>query len=82
MFCATGKFTKKDGMFVKDSKTVVFMKKGHQMVAEEEKDKKNQGFLKNLLLRRLVHQILGNWIRFMLIKVEIHTLSNDLRRNL
>jgi hypothetical protein len=47
--------------FVKDSKTVVFMKKGHQMVAEEEKDKKNQGFSKNLLFRRLVrHQIYVN----------------------
>jgi hypothetical protein len=68
-------------MFVKDSKTVILIK-GHQQDAEEEKEKKIQGFSKNYLLRRLILQNLGNWIIFMLIKVEIHTLSNDLRRNL
>jgi hypothetical protein len=49
---------------------------------EEENENKIQGFSKNILLRGLVHQNLGNWIRFMLTKAEIHTLSNDLRRNL
>jgi hypothetical protein len=68
-------------MFVKDSKTVILIK-GHQQDAEEEKENKIQGFSKNYLLRRLILQNLGNWIIFMLIKVEIHTLSNDLRRNL
>jgi hypothetical protein len=58
------------------------MKKGHQHAAEEENENKIQGFSKNFLLRGLVHQNLGNLIRFMLTKVEIHTLSNDLRRNL
>jgi hypothetical protein len=52
------------------------------MVLRRKKKNKIQGFSKNFLLRRLVHQNLGNWKRFMLIKVEIHTLSNDLRRNL
>jgi hypothetical protein len=33
-------------------------------------------------LRGLVNQNLGNWNIFMLKIVEIHTLSNDLRRNL
>jgi hypothetical protein len=69
-------------MFVKDIKTVIFMKKGHQHDAEEEKENNIQRLSKKILLRRLVHQNLGNWKRFMLIKVEIHTLSNDLRRNL
>jgi hypothetical protein len=41
-----------------------------------------QGFYLNFLLHGLVYQDLGSWIRFMLIKVEIHTLSNDLRRKL
>jgi hypothetical protein len=48
----------------------------------EEKENKIQGFSKNFLFHGIVHQNLNNWIRFMLIKVEIHTLSNDLRRNL
>jgi hypothetical protein len=60
-------------MFVKDSKTVVLMKKGRQHDAEEEKENIIQGFLKNILLRGLIHQNPGKWIRFMLIKVEIHT---------
>jgi hypothetical protein len=62
-------------MFVKDSKTVILMKKGHQHDAEG-------GISKKFLLHGLVNQNLGNWNRFMLIKVEIHILSNDLRRNL
>jgi hypothetical protein len=40
-----------------------------------------QGFSLNFLLHGLVYQNLGSWIRFMLIKVEIHTLTNDLRKN-
>jgi hypothetical protein len=64
------------------SKIVVLMKKRHQHDAEEEKEKKIQGFSKIVLLRGLVHQNLSNWIRFMLIKSEMHPLSNDLRRNL
>jgi hypothetical protein len=56
------------------------MKKGHQYDAGEETDTKIQGFSKNFLLCGLVYQNLSNWIRFMLIKDEIHTLSNDLRR--
>jgi hypothetical protein len=60
-------------MFVKDSKTVVFLKKGHHHDTVEEKEGKIQGFLKKFMLRGLVHQNLGNWIRFMLIKVEIYT---------
>jgi hypothetical protein len=68
-------------LFVKDSKIVILMKKGHQHDAQAEKENINQGFKKNLL-RGLVHQNLSNWIRFMLIKVGIHTLFNDLSRNL
>jgi hypothetical protein len=68
-------------MFVKDSKTVILMKKDHQHDVEEEKENKIQGFSKKFLLCGLVHQNLGNWISFMLMKVKIHTLSNDLRRN-
>jgi hypothetical protein len=60
-------------VFVKDSKTVIMMKKGHQHDAEEEKENQIQEFSKNLLLCELVHQNLGNWIKFMLTKVEIHT---------
>jgi hypothetical protein len=55
------------------------MKKGHQHT-KEEKENEIQRFSKNFLLRELVHQNLGNWIRFMLTKVEIHALSNDLRK--
>jgi hypothetical protein len=69
-------------LFVKDSKIVILMKKGHQHDAQEEKENINQGFKKKNLLRGLVHQNLSNWIRFMLIKVGIHTLSNDLSRYL
>jgi hypothetical protein len=36
------------------------MKKSHQHDAEEEKKNKIQGFSNNFLLRRLVHQNLGN----------------------
>jgi hypothetical protein len=60
-------------MFVKNSKIVHLMKNGHQHVAEEEIEKKNSRILK--MLRGLVHQYLGNWIRFMLTKVEIHIIS-------
>jgi hypothetical protein len=63
-------------MFVKDSKTVVLTKKGYQHDEKEEKGKEN------FLLCGLVQKKLGYWIRFMLTIVEIHTLSNDLRRNL
>jgi hypothetical protein len=69
-------------MFAKDCKTVILMKKGQENDVEQEKYNKNQRFSKNLLLRGLVHQNLSNWIRFILTKDEIHTLSNDLRRNL
>jgi hypothetical protein len=69
-------------MFIKDNKTLILMKKGHQHADEEENENKIQGFSKNFLLRGLFHQNLGNWIRFMLTKVEIHPLPNDLRRNL
>jgi hypothetical protein len=69
-------------MPVKDSKTVILMKKGHQYDAEEEKENYIQGFSNKNLFRTLVYQYLTNWIRFKLRKVEIHTLSNDLRRNL
>jgi hypothetical protein len=65
-------------MFVKDCKTVILMKKGQQNDAEQEKDNRIQRFSKNFLL----HQNLRIWIRFILKKVEIHTLSNDLRRHL
>jgi hypothetical protein len=52
-------------MLVKDSKIIILMKTGHQHVAEEEKEKKIQGFSENFLLRGLVHQNRDNWIRFM-----------------
>jgi hypothetical protein len=68
-------------MFVKDSKTVTLIKKGHQHHSEEAKGNKMQGFSKNFMLRER-HQDVGNFNRFMLIKVKIHTLSNDFRRNL
>jgi hypothetical protein len=68
-------------MFVKDIKTTILLEKGHHD-AEEVKEDKIQGFSLNFLLRDLVYQNLGSWIRFMLIKVEIHTLSNDMRRKL
>jgi hypothetical protein len=57
------------------------MKKGHQHT-KEEKENEIQRFSKNFLLRELVHQNMGNWIRFMLTKVEIHalSLSNDFLR--
>jgi nickel-dependent lactate racemase len=67
---------------VKDIKIVVLLEKGHQHDAEEEKEKKIQGFSTNRLLRSIVHQNLGNCIGFMLRKVGIHSSSNDLRRNL
>jgi hypothetical protein len=67
-------------MFDKDSNTVIIIENGYQHYAEVEKDDEIQGFLKNFL--HLVHQNVRNWNRFMLIKAEIHTLSNDLRRNL
>jgi hypothetical protein len=66
-------------MFDKDSKTVILMEKGHLHDAEEEKTIKFKDFQKNCLLRELP---IRTWIRFMLIKVKIHTLSHDLRRNL
>jgi hypothetical protein len=69
-------------MFVKDIKIVILLDNGHHHDAEEEKEKKIQGFSTNLLLRALVHQNLDHCIRFILRKDEIHTLSNDLRRNL
>jgi hypothetical protein len=47
-----------------------------------EKKRKIQGFSKKILLCGLVDQNSGNWIRIMLIKIEIHTLSNDLGRHL
>jgi hypothetical protein len=49
------------------------MKKDNQHDAQEEKGSKIEGFSKKFLLHGLVHQNLGKWIRFMLIKVEIHT---------
>jgi hypothetical protein len=59
------------------------LKNGHQHDADEKKRKKNQGFSKKkILLRGHVHQILGNCIRFMLLKAETHVLSNESRKNL
>jgi hypothetical protein len=69
-------------MFIKDSKIIILLQNDHQPDAEDEKENKIQGFSKNFLLPGLLHQNLGNWIRFMLTKVEIHTLSNNLRRQL
>jgi hypothetical protein len=63
-------------MFVKYSKIIILLENGHRHAAGR---KKNKDFV---LLRGLAHQNLGNWISFLLIKVEIHTLSNDLMRNL
>jgi hypothetical protein len=60
-------------MFFKESKTVILMRKGHHHDAEEEKENKIKGCSKNRLLRGLVHQNLGNWIRFMSKKVEMRT---------
>jgi hypothetical protein len=80
---STNLFNQIDSLkFVKDSTTVLLLHNDHQDDDEEEKDNKIQGFSKNFLLRGLVYQDEGNWIRFMLIKDEIHMLSNDLRRNL
>jgi hypothetical protein len=60
-------------MFVKDSIMVILFEKGHQYDAEEEEDNKIQGLTKKNPASWTRHQNLGNWIRFMLIKVEIHT---------
>jgi hypothetical protein len=49
---------------------------------QEEKGNEILRFSKKFLLRGLVHQNRCNWIRLMLIKVEIHSLPNDLSRNL
>jgi hypothetical protein len=57
-------------------------KNGHEDDVEEEKKRKSKDFQENYLLRGIIHLNLDNWIRFILIKVEIHTLSNDLRRHL
>jgi hypothetical protein len=38
-------------MFVKDSEIVILLENGYKNDAEEEKDKKIQGFSKNFLLR-------------------------------
>jgi hypothetical protein len=69
-------------MVVKHSKIVILLENRYQHDAAEEKENKIYGFSKNFLFRELVHQNLGNWIRFMLTKVEVHPLSDDLRRNL
>jgi hypothetical protein len=66
-------------MFVKDNKIVILLENGHRHDAAEEKVNKMQGFSQNFLLRGLVHPNLGSWIRLKLMKVEIHTLSNDLK---
>jgi hypothetical protein len=66
-------------MFVKDSEMVILFEKGHH---DDRGKKKTNDYQEKFLLNRLVHLNLDNWIRFMFIKVEIHTLSNDLRRNL
>jgi hypothetical protein len=47
-------------MFVKDSKTVILMKKGHA----EEKENKLQRFKKKILIRGPVYQNLDKSIRF------------------
>jgi hypothetical protein len=60
-------------MFVNDSKTVILLENDHQHDAEEEEENEIRGFTKNYLFRGLVYQNVGNWNRFMLIKVEIHT---------
>jgi hypothetical protein len=51
-------------MFIKDSKRVISMK-GRLHEAQKEKEEKFQGFSKTFLLRGIVHQNLGNWMRFM-----------------
>jgi hypothetical protein len=51
------------------------------MMLRRIKKQKLKDFQENFLLRGLVHQNLGNWIRFRLIKVEKHILSNDLMRD-
>jgi hypothetical protein len=53
-------------MFVKDGEIVILMENGHQNDdVEKEKENEIQGFSKNFLLCGLVHQNLGNKIRFM-----------------
>jgi hypothetical protein len=63
-------------MFVKDRKSVILLENGD---TEVKKEIKLQGFSKNFLLRGLGHQIVGNWIRFILRKDKKHTLSNDFK---
>jgi hypothetical protein len=53
-----------------------------RMMLRKKKKIKSKDFQEKFLLRGIVHLNLDNWIRFILINVEIHTLSNDLRRNL
>jgi hypothetical protein len=68
-------------MLVEDSIRLIHLKIDHQHDAKEEKENKIQGFSKN---------IPASWtyssdrvqLRFILVKVQIHTLSNDLRGNL
>jgi hypothetical protein len=52
-----------------------------QNKAEEENEKKNQGFARNFLLCRLVRRSLGFETNFLLIKNEIHTLPKNLSQN-
>jgi hypothetical protein len=52
-----------------------------QNKAEEENEKKNQGFAKKIQLCRLVRRSLGFKTNFLLIKVEIHTLPKNLIQN-
>jgi hypothetical protein len=51
-------------MFIKGSKIVILLENVDH--AEEEKENKIQGFSKEFLLYELVHQNVGNWIRFLL----------------
>jgi hypothetical protein len=55
---------------------VTLFEKGNQHDDDGEKEK---DFQEKFLLNRLVHLNLDHWIRFMFVKVEILTLSNDLR---
>jgi hypothetical protein len=61
-------------MFDKDGKTVILL--GKRSSGNSRK------FSNKVLIRGVVHENVGKWIRCMLIKVEINTLSNEFRRNI
>jgi hypothetical protein len=67
--------------FVQHIQEIILPENLIQNKAEEENEKKNQGFAKNFLLCRLVHWCLGSSTNFLLIKVKIHTLPKNLSQN-